>query len=210
MRRKPEETKRLILAAATAEFARHGLGGARVDAIAERAGANKRMLYHYFGSKDELYLAVLENAYGEIRLHESELDLQNLSPSDAARELVSYTFRYFIDHPEFISLLNDENLYGAEHIKRSKKVKDMHSPLVDRLRELLARGQQSGEFRDDVDPIQLYVTIASLGYFYLSNVATLSTIFDRDLTTGAALDERLNHAVEVVLGYLKVQEKRAP
>jgi len=204
MRRKPEETKRLILAAATAEFASHGLGGARVDAIAERAGANKRMLYHYFGSKDELYLAVLENTYAEIREHESELELDNLTPTDAVRELVSYTFRYFIDHPEFISLLNDENLYDAQHIKRSRKIKDMHSPLVDRLRELAARGQQSGEFRHDVDPIQLYVTIASLGYFYLSNAATLSTIFDRDLTTDQALATRLDHAVEVVLGYLKV------
>ena len=203
MRRKPEETKRLIMAAATAEFACHGLGGARVDAIAERAGANKRMLYHYFGSKDELYLAVLENTYTEIRKHESELELDNLSPVEAVRELVAYTFRYFIDHPEFISLLNDENLYDAEHIKRSKKIKDMHSPLIDRLSELAARGQQSGEFRHDVDPMQLYVTIASLGYFYLSNAATLSTIFDRDLTTDQALDERLDHAVEVVLGYLK-------
>jgi AcrR family transcriptional regulator len=203
MRRNPEETKQRIMDAATAEFARHGLGGARVDAIAERAGVNKRMLYHYFGTKDELYLAVLENAYGAIRRHESELELHRLSPADAVRELVAYTFRYFIDHPEFIRLLNDENLYDAEHIKRSKKIRDMHSPLVDRLRELVVRGQDNGEFRDSVDPIQLYVTIAGLGYFYLSNAATLSTIFDRDLTTPEALEERLDHAVEVVLGYLR-------
>jgi AcrR family transcriptional regulator len=203
MRRNPEETKQRIMDAATAEFARHGLGGARVDAIAERAGVNKRMLYHYFGAKDELYLAVLENAYGAIRRHESELELHRLSPADAVRELVAYTFRYFIDHPEFIRLLNDENLYDAEHIKRSKKIRDMHSPLVDRLRELVVRGQDNGEFRDSVDPIQLYVTIAGLGYFYLSNAATLSTIFDRDLTTPEALEERLDHAVEVVLGYLR-------
>jgi len=210
MRRKPEETKRLIMDAATAEFASHGLGGARVDAIAERAGANKRMLYHYFGSKDDLYLAVLESAYAEIRTHEAELELDSFSPSEAVRQLVSYTFQYFIEHPEFISLLNDENLYGAEHIKRSKKIRDMHSPLVDRLKELLVRGQEAGDFRSDVDPIQLYVSIASLGYFYLSNVATLSTIFDRDLTTGTALDARLDHAVEVVLGYLKSEGGKAP
>lgn len=209
MRRKPEETKRLIMDAATAEFARHGLGGARVDAIAERAGANKRMLYHYFGSKDDLYLAVLESAYAEIRTHEAELELDSFSPSEAVRQLVSYTFQYFIEHPEFISLLNDENLYGAEHIRRSKKIRDMHSPLVDRLRELLVRGQEAGEFRSDVDPIQLYVSIASLGYFYLSNVATLSTIFDRDLTTRTAFDARLDHAVEVVLGYLKSEGRNA-
>jgi AcrR family transcriptional regulator len=195
--------------AATAEFARHGLGGARVDAIAERAGANKRMLYHYFGSKDDLYLAVLESAYAEIRTHEAELELDSFSPSEAVRQLVSYTFQYFIEHPEFISLLNDENLYGAEHIRRSKKIRDMHSPLVDRLRELLVRGQEAGEFRSDVDPIQLYVSIASLGYFYLSNVATLSTIFDRDLTTRTAFDARLDHAVEVVLGYLKSEGRNA-
>jgi len=204
MRRKPEETKQLIMQAATGEFARHGLGGARVDAIAERAGANKRMLYHYFGSKDDLYLAVLENTYAEIRSHEAELELHNLSPTDAVRKLVSYTFSYFIEHPEFISLLNDENLYAAEHIKRSKKIKDMHSPLVDRVQELLLRGQQSGEFRGNVDPIQLYITIASLGYFYHSNAATLSTIFDQNLTSPKAFQRRLDHAIDVVLGYLKV------
>jgi AcrR family transcriptional regulator len=196
-------TQAAILAAATEEFARHGLGGARVDRIAARAGANKRMLYYYFGDKDALFLAVLERAYEHIRSEEQTLRLTDLPPSQGVAKLIAFTWDYFLAYPEFITLLNSENLHEARHLKRSRKIRAMHSPLVATLREVLERGERSGEFREGVDPVQLYVSIAALGYFYLSNNHTLSTIFGRDLMAPRAKRARLNHIEALVLGYLR-------
>lgn len=202
-RRNPELTREKILDAATDEFAEKGFGSARVDAIALRAGANKRMLYHYYGNKEDLFVAVLEHAYQGIRNHEQALDLQSVDPDSAMRELIRFTFGYFVDHPEFIRLLNNENFYGASHIKRSRRVLAMHTPLVGQLSQVLRRGEASGVFRAGVDPVQLYITVAGLGYFYLSNAATLGTIFGVDLTEDRALESRLTHITEVILGYLQ-------
>ncbi|MFP6732458.1 MAG: TetR/AcrR family transcriptional regulator [Rhodospirillales bacterium] len=203
IKRNPERTKELIHKAALAEFADVGYGGARVDMIAERAGVNKRMLYHYFGNKDDLFLYVLERAYEKIRTHEEKLDLVNLSPEDAVRELVKFTFTYHRDNPEFMRLLNNENLYQAEHVKKSKKIRQMHSPFVDLMTDVLKRGEKEGVFRKNVDPVQFYVTVASVAYFYLSNIYTLSAIFGRKLNSKAALAERHEHCLDVVLGYLR-------
>jgi len=202
-KRNPAQTRQHILEAALGEFAARGFDGARVDTIAEKAGANKRMLYHYFGNKDELYLAILERTYEHIRSHERDLDLEAMSPPEAMGELVRFTFGYFVAHPEFIRILNNENLYEAQHLNRSTRIKDMHSPLVEEVRNTLARGAEQGVFRHGVDPVQLYITIAGLSYFYLSNAATLGAIFDRDLRTREALASRLEHVVDVVLGYLR-------
>jgi AcrR family transcriptional regulator len=202
-RRNPERTRELILDAATEEFSARGLGGARVDAIAERAGTNKRMLYHYFGNKEGLYLAVLERAYAHIRGYELELHLSDLEPLEAMARLVTYTFDYYVEHPEFLKLLGDENLHKAEHIRRSRRIPEMHSPLVGQLIEILRRGEVSGVFRKGVDPVQLYISIAGVSYFYFSNIHTLATIFSRRLDTARALAERRRHAVEVITHYLK-------
>ncbi len=201
--RNPVLNRRAILDAATHEFATKGFGGARVDAIAARAGSNKRMLYHYFGNKEDLYLAVLEETYRGIRLAEADLNLSHLEPEDGVRRLVLFTWRYFIDHPEFLSLLNTENLMGGRFLKRSENIRDLHSPLVSLLSDLLDRGVEKGVFRAGVTPVQLYVTIAGLGFFYMSNRWTLSTIFGRDLAANEALAERGEHIVDVVLGYLR-------
>lgn len=201
--RDPERTQAAILAAATAEFSAKGLNGARVDGIARRAGVNKRMIYHYFGDKDGLYLAVLEAAYANIRSAEQTLHLADREPVDGMRELVLFTWNYFIEHPEFLSLLGTENLHRAEHLKKSKNIRDLNSPLIGLLADLLKRGERSGVFRRGVDPADLYITIAGLGWFYLSNRFTLSTIFARDLTARSALEERGRSAVEVVFGYLR-------
>ncbi|MCB2100303.1 MAG: TetR family transcriptional regulator [Rhodobacterales bacterium] len=209
-KRNPEQTRERILEAAVAEFAENGFGGARVDAIAERALANKRMIYHYFGNKEDLFVAVMERAYEQIRRHEIELDLQHRDPEQGIRELVRFTFQYFLDHPEFIRLLNNENLYEARHVRRSTRIPELHSPLVDQLDMVLRRGESMGEFRPGVEPVQLYISIASLGYFYLSNAATLGTIFNRNLKTKAALDERLEHITQVVLGYLRPDGAGSP
>jgi AcrR family transcriptional regulator len=201
--RDPERTRASILAAATEEFTAHGLNGARVDEIAKRSGVNKRMIYYYFGDKNGLYLAVLEEIYADIRNAEIRLHLADRDPVDAMRELVAFTWNYFIEHPEFLSLLSTENLHRAEHLKTSRKIRELHSPLVGIITTLLERGVKAKVFREGVDPVQLYITIASLGFFYMSNRFTLSTIFGRDLGNAEALAERGRHIEDVVLGYLR-------
>lgn len=195
-------TQAAILDAATREFAQHGLGGARVDRIAERAGANKRMLYYYFGDKEALFLAVLERAYEHIRGEEQTLRIADLTPAKGVRKLIEFTWNYFLAHPEFMSLLNTENLHHAEHLRRSRKIRAMHSPLVAMLSDVLERGARERVFRKGVDPVQLYISIAALGYFYLSNNYTLSTIFGRNLMSPRAKAARLAHIESFVQGYL--------
>jgi len=201
--RDPERTRATILAAATEEITTKGLDGARVDEIARRSGVNKRMIYHYFSDKEGLYLAVLETTYAAIRTAEIGLQLADRDPVDGMSELVLFTWQYFIDHPEFLSLLGTENLHRAAYLKKSKRIRDLHSPLVGMIADLLERGARKKVFRSGVDPVDLYVTIAALGFFYLSNRHTLSTIFGRDLATPANLEARGRHIVEVVLAYLK-------
>jgi AcrR family transcriptional regulator len=200
--RDPEATREAILTAATDEFAGFGLGGARVDRIAERAGINKRMLYYYFGQKEDLFLAVLERAYAKIRGEEQKLNLTQVEPTEAIRRLIEFTWNYYIENPSFPILLNSENLHRARHLKKSARVRTLHSPFVSTIADVLQRGARSGLFRTGVDPIQLYVSIAGLSYFYLSNNHTLSTIFDRDLMAPKARVERLAHMTEMVLGFL--------
>src|SRR6476646_5258041 len=192
-RRRPvrdaERTQGAILAAATREFARHGLGGARVDRIAARAKTNKRMLYYYFGRNAEKQLSMLD-----------------VSPVEGIRRLIRFTWDYYLTHPEFLSLLNSENLHDARHLRRSRHVQAMNSPLIETLATVLARGREAGLFRDGVDPLQLYVSIAALSYFYLGNNRTLSAVFGRDLASEPSRAQRLAHMVEVILGYLRPLE----
>jgi AcrR family transcriptional regulator len=201
--RDPERTRRRILEAATAEFARYGLGGARIDRIARRAAANKRMLYYYFGDKEQLFLAALEARYAHIRAAERALDLAHLAPRAALEHLVRFTWDYCLEHPEFITLLNSENLHEGRHLRRSRSVQAMHSPLVGMLREVLRRGERSGAFRKGIDPVQLYISIAGEGYFYLSNRHTLARIFGRDLMSSRALAARLRHMCEFVVSAVR-------
>jgi len=203
--RDPEGMRLRILEAAKQEFSAHGLAGARVDRIAAKAGANKRMLYYHVGNKDDLYLAVLEGAYDKIRSEERGLDLEHLAPPEAIKRLIDFTWGYFLRNPEFLSLLQTENLARAKHLKRSTKVKSMHSPFVEMIRTVVRRGVESGDFQVAVDPVQLYISIAGLCFFYLSNSATLSVIFGRDLLAKDAKDERLAHMVGLVLAALTGQ-----
>ncbi len=203
VRRDPVRSRANILQAALDEFSQKGLQGARVDEIARRAGANKRMIYHYFGNKEELFLAVLEFAYGEIRDAEQELHLEDLGPEEAMQRLVAFTFDYFVQAPHFVPLLNSENLHGARHLRRSSRIREMHSPIIHLLDDLLARGAQTGLFRAGIDPVQLFISIAGVSYFYFSNIHTLSTIFGRDFTAESERDERKRHVVELVLNGLR-------
>jgi AcrR family transcriptional regulator len=201
--RDPAQTRPAILEAAVLEFTQKGYGGARINEIAKRSGANKRMIYHYFGDKEALYLAALESVYESIRAAEAELQLASRDPLAAMRELTRFTWRYFLAHPEFLSMLATENLLKAHNLKRSTRILEMHSPLVATLAEVLRRGAKEGKLRRGVDPVRLYITIASLGYFYLSNRHTLSAIFRRDLAAREELDAWGEHIVEVVLAYLR-------
>lgn len=200
--RDPERTRSAILAAATAEFARHGLGGARVDRIAARSGANKRMLYYYYGDKEGLFLAVLEEAYADIRNAESELKLLQLDPVEGVRRMVAFTWAYYIGHPEFLTLLNSENLHRARHLRRSRHIRLLNSPTIQILDGLLRRGEGAGVFRRGVDALQLYISIAGLCYFYLSNNHTLATVFDRGLADPARHPARLAHMEDLVIASL--------
>jgi AcrR family transcriptional regulator len=202
-KRNPKKTARDILDAATSEFAENGFGGARIDVIAERATSNKRMIYHYYGGKDDLFLAVLENSYAKIRRSESELNLENLPPVDAIRKLIQFTYNYFTENPDFISLLHSENLFDAVHLKKSKKILEMHSPLISKLDAVLTIGVKAGVFRDEVTAVDLYISIAALGYFYLSNSSTLGAIFNKNLKSKKAINARGRHIEDVVLGYLR-------
>jgi TetR/AcrR family transcriptional regulator len=201
-RRQPDVTRRRIMAAATSEFAGKGLAGARVDEIADRARVSKRMLYHYFGDKEALWLAVLEQAYLQIRSEERELDVSRLSPVVGMRRLMEFTMRYVQSHPEFIALLLGENLNCARYLRQSRKIRDMHTSLLDAIGDLLKRGSRMGVFRKGVDPAELYITIAALVFFYFSNIHTLSTIFGRDFSGAAARRRHLDHSIKVVLGFL--------
>jgi AcrR family transcriptional regulator len=200
--RDADRSQKDILDAALQEFAAYGLGGARMDRIAERAGVNKRLIYYYFESKESLFLCVLELAYENIRGEEQQLNLSQVDPIEAVRRLIAFTWNYYLAHPEFLTLLNSENLHRARHLKQSAKVRSMNSPLIQTLADVLERGHKAGVFRAGVDPVQLYISIAGLSYFYLGNCHTLSTIFDRDLMGAKARLERLSHMNDLVLGYL--------
>jgi len=201
--RDAERTRARILAAAAAEFAQKGFAGARVDAIAEASGANKRMIYYYFGSKEGLYTAVLERAYAEMRASERALELDHLEPFVGIQKLVEFKFDYFVENPSIISLLNGENMQDAAYLRRSDRMADMHASLVQTLDALLKRGARAGSMRRGVDPLHLYISISAVSYFYFSNASTLSKAFGRELGTPVENKLRRKHAVEVILAYLR-------
>lgn len=201
--RDSEATRRALLAAAVAEFAQKGLAGARVDEIARRAGVNKQLVYHHFGNKDDLYQAALELVYTEIREHERALQLGDLPPLAAMERLIGFSFDYLARHPEFVALINDENQQGARHVQRSGRLRQMHSPLIALVGETLEKGARDGVFRADMDPVNVYISIAALSYFYFSNGRTLSAIFGRKLGAPRAAAARRRHVIAFALGALR-------
>lgn len=197
--RDPEVTRARILEAAKMEFAKLGLAGARVEAIATRSKANKRMIYHYFGSKEELFVAVLEDAYADIRTAELKLNLDHLSPEDAIVALATHTWNYYLKNPEFMTLVNSENLHKARHLKKSERFKELHHDFISMLQRILDRGVEAGVFRSGVDARQLHITMAAIGYYYLTNRHTSGLIFDIDFMSKEALKTRLDFNIETVL-----------
>ena len=186
-RRDPDASRKRILAAATEEFASKGFGEARVDEIAQRAGINKRMLYHYFGNKDELFTAVLEEIYETICSAGQSLELAGVDPKKGLARLVDFVWDYYVANPHSITLLNTENLHNARHLRFSERTRAVHPPFEKMISELLDRGVTAKQFRADVNAVDLYITIVGLVYYYLSNGPTLSVFFGRDLRAPKAL-----------------------
>ena len=204
-RRDAAASREGLIAAAIAEFARNGFAGARVDEIAQSAGVNKQLVYHYFGSKQGLYLAALESVYVEIREKERRLSLGELEPMAAMAELVGFSFDYLAEHPEFIALLADENRNQGAHVLESDRLRKMHTPVIDMVDATLRSGVRAGVFCDDFDAVNLYITIAGISYFFFSNNHTLSAIFGRKLGSRAALARRRRHVIAFTLNALRAR-----
>ena len=177
----PERTRADILAAAHEEFVEHGLSGARVDAIAARTRTTKRMIYYYFTSKDDLYLAVLEQAYARIRAIEAGLDLVRLPPVEALRRLTEFTFDYHADNPDFVRLVGIENIHRGRHLLRSEAIAQLNMTVIQTLAEILGRGQRGGVFRADIAPVDVHMMMSAFCFYRTSNRYTFGHIFGRDL-----------------------------
>src|SRR5215208_4545576 len=180
--RDAERTRSEILEVATREFAEHGLAGARVDEIAARTRTTKRMIYYYFGGKEQLYIEVLEAAYARIRSVEREVDVEHLDPREAIRRLAELTFDHHDSHPEFIRLVSIENIHHAEHMRKSKRLANLNHPAIALIERILERGRAEQVFRGDIDPIDVHMLISSFCVFRVANRHTFRTLFERDLT----------------------------
>jgi AcrR family transcriptional regulator len=178
--RDAERTRAEILDVATREFSDQGYAGARVDEIAAKTSTTKRMIYYYFGSKERLYVAVLERAYTGIRALEQELDVDHLEPREAIRSIAALTFDHHEAHPDFIRLVSIENIHRAEHIATSSILSGLANPALDVLGRILNRGRTAGLFRDDVDALDVHLVISSFCVFRTANRHTFTAIFKRD------------------------------
>lgn len=203
MSRDPLATKARILDAATREFALRGYDGARVGAVVKRAKCNINLVYHYFGNKEKLFIAVMERAYANIRSHHKDMELREAQPEDAMRGLIASTFRMFVDSPEVIGLLASENINRARHIKNSPLIISMYDALLDFIGETLDRGVAKGVFRSGVDPTELFISINAEGYFYLSNHHTLGVILHQDFMTEQRLLKREAFITDVIMSFLR-------
>jgi TetR/AcrR family transcriptional regulator len=202
-RRDASVARAALISAAVAAFSSKGFAGARVDEIAASAGVNKQLVYHYFDSKQGLYLVALESVYAEIREKEQKLSLGALEPLEAMAQLIGFSFDYLAEHPEFIALLTDENRNLGCHILASERLQKMHSPFIEMLEATLERGVAAGVFRPDFDAINVYISIAGISYFFFSNNHTLSAIFGKPLGTRGALVQRRRHVIEFALNALR-------
>jgi len=192
------DSRAAIQAAALSEFASRGYSGARIESIARAAGVDDRLIYYYFGGKDALYRLTLETAYERLNEAESALDLASLAPGAALEAVVRFTWRYYLQHPEFITLLNTENLHRGAHIRRSARVRSLSRPVVGIVDAILRRGRKSGEFRRSVSSRHVYLAVAALGYFYLSNRYTLSNFLGVELADARRLREWETFIVDAI------------
>ena len=201
----PERTMADIIEVATHEFSEKGLAGARIDVIAEAMRTSKRMIYYYFGSKEGLYIRVLEEAYRRIREIEAGLHLEDLSPEDALRKLVGFTVDYQLANPDFIRLVMTENIHRGEFLAQSKVIQKLNVPAIDAVREVYQRGVAAGVFRSGIDPVDLHMSISALSFFNTGNRHTFALIFKRDMDSPAAIVARRDSIIEMVVRFVRKQ-----
>ena len=198
----PEANRARMVEAAIDEFAARGFKGASMDAIAARTQTTRALINYYFGSKERLYLAVLERVYAEIREAENELELEHLTPVDAIRHIVEFTYDYYVEHEYFVRLVVAENQAKGRHMKRSPALRTLNRPIVDMLGTVIARGQADGAFRRDVDPIDVHMAIAALGMFNVTNQYTFGTLFQREMGAKGDVPRRRRLVADVILSWL--------
>ena len=195
-------TRQRILAAAHDIFVRQGFAGAKIEHIAEAAQTNKRLVYHHFGNKGELFRVIIENAYAAMRDAEQGLGLDRLAPKDAVTKLIRFTWTYYGEHEDLISLVATENLCQAQHIGTSERLPGLSSSLQGLMADILRRGEDQGVFRTGVDPVQLWISISALCWFYVANQYTIAATFGAEMMTSRIREERLEHILSVVHSFL--------
>lgn len=199
----PERTKANILEVAEAEFGEKGLAGARIDEIAETTRTSKRMIYYYFGSKEGLYLAVLEESYRRVRDVESELHLEDLEPEEALRRLVAFTFDHHLHHESYIRLVMSENINRGQYLAQSQRIQDLNVPAIAAIKRLYERGVKSGIFRKGLDPVDIHASISALSFFNVSNRHTFGLIFKLDMQSPAYIAQRRDNVVEMIVRFVR-------
>lgn len=207
--RDPERTRGEILASALTEFSRNGYDGAKIQKIAQGAGCNPRLIYHYFGSKDDLYLAALRHIYAEIRARETDLNLDALSPRAAITRLAEFTFDFFDSNAPFVSITRSENLLGGQFVRQVPEITRLSNPLIQRISEVLDKGVKAGEMRAGIDPLQLYVSIVALSAHHINSAHTLSATFGTDFTTPDWRQTRRAHVISFVDAAVAAPESSA-
>lgn len=200
----PAANRARILDAAIQEFAARGFKGASMDAIAARTHTTRALINYYFGGKEQVYLAVLEHVYGEIRKAEDALDLDHLSPVDAMRRIVKFTYNYYLEHEGFVRLVVAENQARGQHLKRSRAMRSLNRSIIDTLRRVLERGQREGAFRQKVDAVEVHKAIAALGMFNVTNQYTFAAIFGQEMGTKGDVAGRRAIVTDMILRYLTV------
>ena len=198
----PAANRASMLAAAIDEFAARGFKGASMDAIAARTHTTRALINYYFGSKEKLYIAVLEQVYAEIREAEGKLDLDHLAPVDAVRRIVEFTYNYYVEHEGFVRIVVAENQARGRQFKKSKAMRTLNRPIIDRLARVIERGQTKGMFRADVDPVEVHKSIAALGMFNVTNQYTFGSIFQREMGSKGDVARRCGMVTDLILSYL--------
>ena len=198
----PEANRARIVKAAIDEFASRGFKGASMDAIAARTHTTRALINYYFGSKEKLYLAVLEQVYAEIREAENLLDLDHLAPVAAIRRIVQFTFDYYLSHEGFVRLVVAENQAKGRHLKKSPAMRALNRPIIDTLARVIERGAHDGSFRAGIDPVDVHMMIAALGMFNVTNRYTFSAIFQRDMGAKGDVRRRRELVTEAILRFL--------
>src|SRR3982750_4895895 len=202
----PAANRARIVQAAIDEFAARGFKGASMDAIAARTHTTRALINYYFGSKEKLYIAVLERVYGEIRAPRAEPDLDPLEPLQAVRRIVEFTYHYYMTHEGFVHLVVAENQAKGRHLRKSKAMRTLNRPIIDRLARVIERGQREGRFRRDVDAVEIHKAIAALGMFNVTNQFTFGAIFQREMGRKGDVARRREIVADMIVSYLNKEE----